>query len=247
MYFTGIGTVVNVILVLVGALLGLALGRHFPQRISTIVTQASGLAVLFVGLSGLLSAVFSVEGSTLNTSYSIMIIVCMIIGSIIGELLNIDGALQKAGNWLQNKLQKNKDGKKSLFAEGFCHCTILFCSGAMAIVGSFNDALLQNPDVLYSKAFIDGMMSIVFASTMGVGVLFSAVSVGLYQGAFTALATLLMPLLTDPVIAQMSAIGSLIIIGIGLNLLQACKLRIANLLPAMFLPLVWQLITRLIG
>ena len=202
--------------------------------------QASGLVVLFIGVSGLLAAVYSVEGVKLSGNYTLLIIICMIVGAVIGELLNIDGAMQRAGQWLERKLKSLSKGEDSRLAEGFCMTSILYCTGAMAIVGALNDALLADPTVLYSKGIIDGMCSIVFASTMGVGVLLSFLSVGVYQGLMTLLATLIQPLLTEAVIAQMSAIGSLIIIGIGITLLEIKKIRIANLLPAIFLPLVWQ-------
>ena len=202
--------------------------------------QASGLVVLFIGVSGLLAAVYSVEGVKLSGNYTLLIIICMIVGAVIGELLNIDGAMQRAGQWLERKLKSLSKGEDSRLAEGFCMTSILYCTGAMAIVGALNDALLADPTVLYSKGIIDGMCSIVFASTMGVGVLLSFLSVGVYQGLMTLLATLIQPLLTEAVIAQMSAIGSLIIIGISITLLDIKKIRIANLLPAIFLPLVWQ-------
>ena len=174
-----------------------------------------------------------------------MVVLSLILGSILGELLDIEGRLARGGDWLQRKLQKNSHGGSSHIAEGFCMTTILYCTGAMAIVGALNDALLSDATVLYSKGIIDGMTAIVFASTLGVGVLFSAFGVGVYQGMFTLLARLLQPLLTDVVIAQMSAVGSLIIIGIAFNLLEIKKFRIGNMLPAIFLPLLWDALTRL--
>ncbi|MBR2783827.1 MAG: DUF554 domain-containing protein [Firmicutes bacterium] len=239
-HFTGIGTVVNCLLIIAGSVAGMLFGKRFPKRVNEIVIDASGLVVLFIGISGLLAAVYKVQGDSLSSNYTLLIIICLICGGIIGELLNIDGAMQRAGQWLERKLKAlSKDGESRL-AEGFCMTSILYCTGAMAIVGSLNDALLADPTVLFSKGIIDGMCSIVFASTMGVGVLLSFISVGIYQGLMTLLATLIQPLLTAEVIAQMSAIGSLIIIGIGITLLEIKKIRIANLLPAIFLPLLWQ-------
>ena len=244
-HFTGIGTVVNCLLIVAGSLVGMVFGKRFPERINEIVMHASGLVVFFIGVSGLLAAVYTVEGDTLTGNDTLLIIICMICGSIIGELLNIDGAMQRAGNWLQNKMKLLSKGENSRLAEGFCMASILYCTGAMAIVGSLNDALLADPTVLYSKGIIDGMVSIVFAATMGAGVLLSFLSVGLYQGLMTALSTLIQPLLTDAVISQMSAIGSLIIIGISINMSEIKKIRIANMLPAIFLPLLWQVVTTL--
>ena len=239
-HFPGIGTVVNCLLIIIGSLIGLAFGKSFPERVQEIVLHSTSLAVFFIGVSGLLSAVYRVEGHSLTSTNTLLIIICMILGSIIGELLDLDGAMQRAGSWLQKKMKSLLKGENSRLAEGFCAASVLYCTGAMAIVGSLNDALLADATVLYSKGILDGMISIVFASTMGVGVLLSFLSVGVYQGLMTLLATLLQPLLTETVIAQMSAIGSLIIIGISINLSEIKKLRIANMLPAIFLPLIWQ-------
>jgi len=246
MHFVGIGTLVNMALVVAGSLAGMLFGKYLPDRVRDIVMQAAGLVVLFLGLSGLLSAVFTVEGGLISTNHTMVIIISLIVGSALGELINIEKGLETAGNWLQKKLQRGEGGSGSRLAEGFCSCTILFCTGAMAIVGSLNDALLADPDLLYSKGIIDGMTSIIFASTMGVGVLLSAFGVGIYQGAFTALATVLQPFITDAVLAQMSAIGGLIIIGISFNLLGIKKMRVGNMLPAIFLPLLWHVLTELL-
>lgn len=240
LHFPGIGTVVNILLIIAGSLLGMLFGKRLPARIHDIVIQAAGLAVFFVGVSGMLSAALSVDGARLATNFTILIIISLIIGSIIGELLDIEGRMQRAGVWLQSRLQaKNGNKNGSRLAEGFCITSILYCTGAMAIVGAMNDALLADATVLYAKGMIDGMISIVFAATYGLGVLLSAISVGLYQGAFTALAALMQPLLTDTVVAQMSAVGSLIIVAISSSMLEIKKFRIGNMLPALFIPLLW--------
>jgi uncharacterized protein len=256
MYFTGIGTVVNMLLIIVGALIGVFFGKRFPKRIQEVLMQAASLAVIFIGIAGALSASFSVSNGAISVNFTMIIILSLFIGGLLGQLLNIEGGLNKLGAKLQDKLARHQGvdsssivGETSLmgetsFAHGFCATTILFCTGAMAIVGSMNDALLSDPTLLYSKGLLDGVASIVFASTMGWGVLFSALSVGLYQGSLTALAVLVGPLLPDTVIAQMSAVGSLIIIAIGFNLMQVSKLRIGNLLPAMFIPLLWYIIVQ---
>lgn len=245
MYFTGIGTVVNMLLIIAGSLIGIIFGKHFSENIRKILMQAAGLAVLFIGISGMLSASFSVNDGSIHVNFTMMIILSLFIGGAIGQLLDIDGALAKVGQKLQNKLAKKDGGGSSTIAEGFCMTTILFCAGALAIVGSLNDALLSDPTLLYSKGLIDGITSIVFASTLGYGVIFSAITVGLYQGSITALAALIAPLLTDTVIAQMSAIGSIIIIAIAFTMLNIRKFRIGNLLPAIFIPLIRYAITTL--
>lgn len=247
MYFTGIGTVANMLLIIAGALIGVFFGKRFPTKIQEILMQAASLSVIFIGVAGALSATFSVNGGAISVNFTMVIILSMFIGGLLGQLLDIEGGLNKLGGKLQDKLVKNQGGGagiegKASIAEGFCASTILFCTGAMAIVGSMNDALLADPTLLYSKGLLDGVTSIVFAASLGWGVLFSALAVGVYQGAITALAALVAPLLTETVIAQMSAVGSLIIVAIGFNLMQAAKLRIGNLLPAMFMPLLWHII-----
>lgn len=249
MYFTGIGTLANMLLITIGALIGVFFGKRFPKKIQEILMQAASLSVIFIGVAGALAATFSVSDGAISVNFTMVIILSMFIGGLLGQLLDIEGGLNKLGGKLQDKLVKNKGGAGmeggSSIAEGFCASTILFCTGAMAIVGSMNDALLADPTLLYSKGLLDGVTSIVFAASLGWGVLFSALSVGVYQGVITALAALVAPLLTDIVIAQMSAVGSLIIVAIGFNLMQAAKLRIGNLLPAMFMPLLWHIILRL--
>lgn len=241
-HFPGMGTLVNMLLIIGGSLIGMFFGKRFPQRVREIVMQASGLVVLFIGVSGLLSAVFTVDGQTVSGNYTLAVVISLILGAIIGELLDIEGHLQRGGEWLQQRMRGHGNSR---IAEGFCMTTILYCTGAMAIVGSLNDALLRDATVLCSKGIIDGMTAIVFASTLGIGVLFSAFGVGLYQGMFTLLAALIEPLLTDVVVAQMSAVGSLIIIGIAFNLLELKKFRIGNMLPGIFLPLIWDALMRL--
>lgn len=243
-YFTGIGTVVNIVAIIVGAVAGLFFGKRFPEKVRLIIMQAVGLIVLFIGVSGLLAAVYTVDGSRLSTNYMMMVIFSLLLGSVIGQLLDIEGHLERAGDWLQGRMKRINHGNTRL-SEGFCMCTILYCTGAMAIVGAMNDALLADPTVLFSKSILDGLTAVIFASTMGMGVAFSCLSVGLYQGLLTLLAALLQPLLTEVVIAQMSAVGSLIIIGIALNLLEIKKVAIGNMLPAIFLPLLWYGLTQL--
>lgn len=243
-YFPGLGTAANMLLILVGAIIGLLVGKRFPQRLREAVVHASGLVVLFIGISGVITALIRVDGGGLSSRFTLTIIISLILGAIIGELLDIEGGLDRAGAWLEKRVVA-VSGKQTQLAEAFCFTTILYCTGAMAIVGALNDGLLGDPNMLISKGIIDGMVSIVFAATMGPGVLFSALSVGLYQGLITALAVAAEPLLTEAVIAQMSGVGSLIIVAISLKMLEIKKFRIGNLLPGMFLPLLWYAITQL--
>lgn len=243
MYFIGIGTLGNMLLITAGSLIGLFLGKRFPEKIREILMQSAGLAILFIGISGALSASFFVNNNALGVNFTMTIILSLFIGGAVGQFLDIEGALERLGQKLQHRLVKKNQDSSSTVSEGFCMASILFCTGAMAIVGSLNDALLADPSMLYTKGFIDGITSIIFASTLGYGVIFSALSVGIYQGVLTTLAALIAPLLTETIIAQMSAVGSLIIVAIALTILGIRKFRIANLLPAIFIPLVWYGVT----
>lgn len=245
-YFPGIGTVATMLLIVVGGAVGLALGKHFPERQRDIVVQASGLVVLFIGISGMLAAVFRVEGQQLTTQFMLPVIISMILGGMIGEGLDIEGHMDRLGNWLERRMGA-RSGGSSRIAESFCASSILFCTGAMSVVGSLNDGLLGDPTILYSKAIIDCMLAAIFAVTLGPGVIFSAITVGVYQGSITALSVAAAPLLTATVIAQMSAVGSLILLAVALKMLEIKKFRPGNLLPGMFIPLIWYGVTAAFG
>jgi len=167
-----------------------------------------------------------------------LMIFSLVIGGILGELINIEGLLNRAGNFIEKKLVRSEGS----FAKGFVTASLVFCVGAMAIVGSLEDGLTGNPEILFAKSILDGVISVVFTATMGVGVMFSAVSVLLYQGLITLLARLISPLLTTVIVSQMSLVGSVLILAIGMNLLGFIKIRVGNLLPAIFVPVAWSLI-----
>ncbi|MDO4582006.1 MAG: DUF554 domain-containing protein [Bacillota bacterium] len=245
MYFLGIGTVLNMLMIIAGGIIGTFFGRKFPERFREIFMQAAALVVFFIGVTGVIGAAATVEGGKLAISFTMMTIASLFAGSAIGELLNIEGALERGGAWLQAKMKRLFKNEDSHFAEGFCMAGILYCTGAMAIMGALNDGLLADPSILISKGVIDGVTAIVFAATLGVGVLFSCLLVGVYQGTITLAASLLAPLLTETVIAQMSAVGSLLIVAIAFSISDIKKFRIGNMLPAIFVPLLWYAIASL--
>jgi uncharacterized membrane protein YqgA involved in biofilm formation len=222
-----------------GGALGLLLRKGLPERFKEIIVQALGLAVMIVGLSGVLIGLYRVmPDGKLDRQYLMLMIFSLVIGGVLGELINIEGLLNRVGGFLEKKLVKGE----GTFAKGFVTASLVFCVGAMAIVGSLEDGLSGNAEILFAKSILDGVISVVFAATMGAGVLFSAVSVFIYQGSITLLARLISPLLTDVIVTQMSVVGSILILGIGMNLLGFVKIRVGNLLPAVFVPVVWNLI-----
>ena len=240
---TGLGTLVNVAAVIAGGAVGVFVKKGLPERFKSIIVQAIGLSVLMIGISGVMQGMLKVvDDGKLDRLYIMTMIFSMIIGGILGELINIEKKLDRLGNWFQKKLSK----EGSSFSEGFVSASLLFCVGAMAIVGSLEDGLMGNPNTLYAKSILDGVISIVFASTLGIGVAFSSLSLLVYQGSITLLAFWVKPWLTDLVISQMSLVGSVLIFCIGINILEIRKIKVGNLLPAIFMPLLYYVITTLI-
>lgn len=233
------GSVVNAVAVIGGALVGMIVKGKLSERFKSIVMQALGLSVFIIGLSGTLSAIFKVSSDGTLESRDIMeMIIFLVVGSLIGEAINIEKRLNRLAELIQNKLPSSGGN----FSVGFVTATLLFCVGAMAIVGSLEEGLTGNADTLYAKSILDCISSIIFSSTMGIGVLFSAIPVLVYQGSITLLAEFLEPMLTTEVISQMSLVGNVLILGIGLNLLEIRSIKVANMLPAVFLPIIYYLI-----
>lgn len=239
----GIGTVINTVLVIIGSLVGLLLKKAIPERLKESMIQALALATFTIGVTGIINASSTVaKDGTLTGNYAILMVLSMAIGTFIGELINIQKKLDNMGDFLQKKFSSEDS---SSFSQGFVTASLVFCVGSMTILGSINDALLHDPTILITKSILDMIMSVVFASTLGIGVIFSAATVALYQGILTACASFLSPILTGELIAQMSFVGSILIAGIGLNFIYKPKLKLANMLPAMFIPLIWYLISGL--
>jgi len=236
----GFGTVVNIFTIIIGGAAGLILKKYISKRITETVMQGIALAVLVIGVSGTLSAAFYIVDDAIVSDHVLIMIVSLALGAFIGELLKIEQGLEKFGAFCEAKLKKPDDD--STFAQGFVTATLVFCVGSMAIVGSLEDGINRNSDILVAKAIIDGIAAIIFASTMGIGVLFSALTVGLYQGSITLLAVVAAPFFSETVVMQMSLVGSILIMSIGFNMLKMGKIKTGNLLPAIFIPAVYQLI-----
>lgn len=219
------GTIVNAAGILVGCAAGLAVGKFIPDRISTSITRGIGLCVLYVGISG-----------TLAGEKTLVMILSMVLGVIVGELLRLDDRLNTLGAAIERRFSKG--GATGRLADGFITTTLLYCVGAMAIVGALESGLTGNHTTLYAKTVLDTVSSVVYGSSLGVGVAFSAVPVLLYQGGITLCASLLAPVLTDPIVAEMKCVGSLLIVAMSFNMLGLTKLKVMNYLPAMFFPIL---------
>ncbi len=236
-----LGTIVNSIAIILGCIIGVFIKDGILDRISETIIKALGLCVLYIGISG------AFEGSNM-----LIIIVSMAVGALIGELIDIDNKLNELGKFIEVKFNERRSKKVSVescieiddedvkisISEGFIYSSLLFCVGAMAIVGSLESGLEGNHTTLFAKSMIDGISAIIFTASLGIGVMFSAVSVFLYQGIITIGAGVLSGILSETVIATMTATGSLLIIGLSLNMLEVTKIKVANLLPAVFIPII---------
>ena len=226
-----VGVIVNTITVILGSLVGLLLKKGIPEKISKATMVAIGLCTLYIGIDGAL------EGSN-----AIILIVSMVLGTIVGTWIDLDDKIYKLGAFVEKKMKK--PGGTTSVAEGFVTASLLFCVGAMTIVGSLNAGLSGDNTLLFTKSILDLISSCMLASTLGIGVVFAAVFVFCFQGVLVLCAGLLQNVLTDPaIIAEITCAGSVMIIGLGLNLLGISKFKIANFLPAIiFVPLVCYLV-----
>ena len=213
-----IGAIINAAAIIAGSWAGLAVKGRVNDKFSEGVMKALGLCICVIGINGGLGG-------------DMMLLVTSIaIGTFVGELIKIDAHLNNFGMWVQNKLKK--PGENSTFAQGFVTSSLLFCVGAMAIVGSIDSGLRDDQSIIITKSIIDGIASVFLASTLGVGVLFSAFMVLIYQGTIEIFAAGLQDVFTDGMIAQISAVGGIMILGLGVNMALEGKIKVANLLPA---------------
>ncbi|WP_312354596.1 DUF554 domain-containing protein [Aminipila sp.] len=216
-----LGPMVNAAAIIVCGLLGTYIIKGVPERFENLVMKAIALSLIYIGISGAL------ENHRVMT-----LILSLVIGAIIGEAINIDKQMNRFGKWAEKKLGFSEGN----FSKGFVTASILFCTGSMSIVGSLESGLQGNHEMLFAKAILDGVITIVFASQLGIGVAFSAVPVFLYEGSIALGATFMKGLLTEEIITEMSAVGSLLIAGIGFNFMEIKEIKVANLIPAIFLP-----------
>ena len=219
------GTIVNSAAIIAGSVAGILLGRFIPAHMSAAVEKGVALCVLYIGADGMLAGE--------NTLVAILSIV---FGAIIGELLRLDDRIHTLGDWVEKKF--GRKGLKTPLSEGFVSASLLFCVGAMAIMGALDSGLTCDHSTLYAKSVLDGITSVVYASTMGIGVALSAVPIFIYQGAISLGASFLEPYLTSAVILEMKCVGSILILGLSLNMLGLTKIKVMNYVPSAFLPIL---------
>ena len=212
------GTVFNCLAVILGSLIGMAVGRFVPEKMSTTIFNCMGLFTIYVGVN-----------MALKMQNNIIVLLCLVFGTVTGEIFNLDFKLNNLGDFIKAKLHSSN----SKFTDGFVTSTLLFCVGSMGIIGAFNDGIRHDPSLLMTKGLMDGIMSILFAGSFGVGVFFSALALLIYQGAFTLVASCVEPLITQELFNDISGLGGLMIIAIGTNLLKITKLKLCDMLPAL--------------
>ncbi|NLK00288.1 MAG: DUF554 domain-containing protein [Clostridia bacterium] len=229
-----LGTVVNALAIVVGAILGKMMGQGLPENFRKTILQGLGLGVLLVGLT-----------MAVDTREIMVVLFSLLLGAVIGEAVGVEGFLDRCGEALERAV--SRDGMGGDVARGFVTASLIYCVGAMAIMGSLESGLTGNHDILFAKSLLDGVMSVVLASTLGLGVAFSAFSVFIYQGSITLLAQWISPFMNQGVISEMTSVGGLLIVGIALNVLNIKKIHVGNLLPSILVAFVLVIILQAVG
>ena len=233
----GLGTIINVTFIIAGGLAGILFGNKLNERSRETLLLANAVAVLFIGIAGALQQMFVMaENGRLETSGTMMLIASLAIGAIIGEWINLEDRIEQFGEWLKTKTGNSKD---TGFVDAFVTASLTVCIGAMAVVGSIEDGAAGNHSILLAKAVLDLIIVMVMAASMGKGCTFSAIPVGIFQGTITLLAVLIRPYITDAAMRNLSLVGSVLIFCVGVNLFWGKKIRVANLLPALVVAVLW--------
>jgi len=225
-----VGVIVNVVAVIIGGTIGLLLKKGLNEKVKKVVLQGVGLCVIIIGIS-----------NALQTNDMLLLVLSLVTGGVIGALLRIEDRLDGLGLSIEQRFASKEGG----FAKGFVWASLIYCVGAMAIVGSIEAGINGDNTTLYVKSILDGVTAIVFTATMGYGVIFSSVTIFIYQGAIVLLGYQLQPIITDQIVTEMSAVGGILILGIGLNILEIKKIHIGDMLPAVLIPAIWILVTGL--
>lgn len=227
------GTLVNVAAIIVGSILGLLFGKRIKTEVSSSLFRALGLCVIYVGLAGVL-----------DTREPMLLIISIAVGTLIGETINIERRLEILSEKVEGLFKGKGD---SGIKEGFLTATLLFCVGSMAIIGPLESALTGIHSTLFAKSVLDGISSLLFSSTLGIGVMLSAAPVLLYQGSIALFAGVLKPFMTEGLVGALSSVGSLLILGLGLNMSLHAKLKVSNMLPAILVPVIYFFILSFLG
>ena len=235
----GLGTIINMAAIIAGGIVGLIGGRWLSERCQETLIRSMGVCVMVVGLAGALEQMLSVEGGRLTSGGTMMLVISMALGGLVGEILDLDRRMEGFGRWLR---EKSGNGKDNQFLDAFITATMTVCIGAMAVVGAVEDGIHGNYTILAAKALMDFVIILVMASSMGKGCIFSAIPVGIFQGSVTLLARLVEPLLTAAALSNLSLVGSVLIFCVGINLIWKNTIRVATLLPAILVAVAYALL-----
>ena len=228
----GLGTIINTGAIVAGGLAGILFGRFLKENVQDTLSKCCGVSTLMIGIAGALEKMLTLENGAISGGGSMLLVLCLTVGGVIGELLNLEGAFECFGRWLKEKTGNAKDKG---FVNAFVTASLTVCIGAMAIVGSIQDGLTGDYSVLATKAVLDFIIIMVMSCSLGPGAAFSAIPVAILQGSVTALAGLVRPVMTETALDNLSLVGSVLIFCVGINLLWGKKIRVANLLPAIVL------------
>ena len=240
----GMGTIINTVAVLAGGMLGLLLKNGIAKRFEHILMQALGLATIFLGAGGVLKYMLVVEEGVIATRGSMLLIFSLVIGCLLGQWLDIESKMETIGVKLKQAVRIKND---SQFVEGFVTTSLIICVGAMAIVGAMQDGLSGDSSMLVAKSLLDFVLVAILASAYGVGPVFSAIPIFVYQGAITVIAALFGTVISNALIEELSYVGSALIFCVGVNLVREKTFQVANMLPALLVPVFWSLWNALIG
>lgn len=228
----GLGTIINTGAIVAGGLAGILFGRFLKENVQDTLSKCCGVSTLMIGIAGALEKMLTLEKGAISSGGSMLLVLCLTVGGVIGEFLNLEGAFECFGRWLKEKTGNAKDKG---FVNAFVTASLTVCIGAMAIVGSIQDGLTGDYSVLATKAVLDFIIIMVMSCSLGPGAAFSAIPVAILQGSVTALAGLVRPVMTEAALNNLSLVGSVLIFCVGINLLWGKKIRVANLLPAIVL------------
>jgi len=218
-----LGTIVNVVAIILGSILGILIKSRFPERVNKIIFQIIGLFTITLGIT-----------MAIKTNNFLIVAFSLIIGSVIGEIIGIENYLEQLSNKLKNTLKNSSDK----FTEGFVTATLIYCIGPMAILGSIEEGLGNSPNLLFAKSVLDGVASIALSSALGIGVMFSAIPLLLYQGGLTLFANYLSNYLSDSLIVELSAVGGILLLGLGMNIAEIKKFKVVNMLPSLLVVVI---------
>ncbi len=231
----GLGTIVNTVAIIVAGVLGKFFGKLLKKETAATLQSTCGVAVLFVGIGGALEGMLKVSGTGVKAGMSMFIVICLLLGAIVGELIDFEGLFEKFGIWLRQKTGNAKDAQ---FVDAFLVATFTVCIGAMAIVGAIEDGINHNYTILFTKSVLDFIIVFVMSGSMGKGATFSFIPVFLFQGLFTVLSRFIQPIMTEQATLNLSMIGSILIFCVGINLIWGKKIKVANLLPALIFAVI---------